>query len=152
MVNEKQNSGSLVVPQFWEPYCEHCASVSWRELPLQAASVNSLKRASQNHYFIAVNCKTQMYFFCVGFMQTVCMSLKIWGLFWGWGREKILHSFIFSFFWCILVFSVWLFVGRHFFCWECCVGFHVCTGIYLQYFHPSAVFQYSLHSASALRV
>lgn len=50
------------------------------------------------------------------------------------------------------MFSVWLFVGRPFFWRECSICFHVCTGIYLKSFHHSAVPQYSLCSASALRV
>lgn len=87
-----------------------------RELPLQTASLSSLERAIQHQYVIVVNSKTQMYVFYVVFMQTPAWVLKFLCFFQVMlGKSSnFLHS------WCILMFSVWLFSGRHFFQWECC--------------------------------
>lgn len=89
-----------------------------RELPLQTASLSSLERAIQHQYVIVVKYKTQMYVFCVVFMQTPAWVLKFLCFF-----EVMLGKKIFKlspFLMHLNVFSMTLFSGRHFFQWECC--------------------------------
>lgn len=122
-----------------------------RELPLQTASLSSLERASRNQYLIVVNCETQMCLFCAVFMQTPAWVLKFLCFFEVVVGKKfcvvlfspfLMHLDVFSMTVCRKTFLP----VRVLFC------FCVCTGIGLQSFHPSAVFQYSLCSASALSI
>lgn len=154
MITEKQNSSSLLVSWFWEPLellCEHCASVSWK----RASSSDCLPELFGKSITESVPHSSQLwdpdvFVLCCLYANT-CMSLKIFVLFRGCGREKILCSFIFSILMHLDVFSMTVsrktfLLVRVLFC------FCVCTGIGLQSFHPSAVFQYSLCSASALSI
>lgn len=122
MITEKQNSSSLLVSWFWEPLellCEHCASVSWK----RASSSDCLPELFGKSITESVPHSSQLwdpdvFVLCCLYANT-CMSLKIFVLFRGCGREKFCVV-LFSPFWCILMFSVWLFAGRRFFQWECC--------------------------------
>lgn len=99
MITEKQNSSSLLVSWFWEPLellCEHCASVSWK----RASSSDCLPELFGKSITESVPHSSQLrdpdvFVLCCLYANT-CMSLKIFVLFRGCGREKILCSFIFS--------------------------------------------------------
>lgn len=107
---------------FWEPLewlCELCASVSWERASSSRLPPWALWK--EHHRSVPHSSQLQdpdVFVVCCLYANT-CVSLKIFVLFCGCGREKILRS-LFSRSWCILMFSVWLTAGKCFFQWQCC--------------------------------